>query len=111
MSPQKLNTQCVAACLLGAQVLAAMVVLVAGLGPAGDGMALYVPLRHSSQSEVIDWTAKHDASLVGAGPLPGSLVIRTSDSANFLSAAADGAILVAMPGFLCGETSKPRESK
>lgn len=94
--------------LLGLQAALALAILLASLGPAPGQAALYVPLATASQAQGIAWARRNGGALLGPGPLPGSLVIQARASANVLSAAAEGALLVSSPGPLCGQDAIPQ---
>ena len=88
---------------LAIQAALVFAVLIASLGPAPGRAALYVPLGTSAQAQGIAWARRHDSALMGPGPLPGSVIIRGQTATDVLSAAAEGALLVAVPAPLCGQ--------
>ena len=88
--------------LQGALVLLALLM---AIGPGSAGTALYIPLSATSHAQGIAWTRHHGGTLLGPGPLPGSLIIHSDASGLTLAAAAQGALLIAVPATLCGEAS------
>ena len=83
----------------GVLVLAA---LAFSLAPASGSAAIYLPLTEAARAHAAVWARSHGGTLLGVGPLPGSLLIRGQSSADILSAAAQGALLLSVPDPLCG---------
>lgn len=83
----------------GVLVLAALLV---SLAPTPGAAAIYVPLTEAAHAHGAAWVRSRGGTLLGAGPLPGSLLIRGQISVDILSAAAQGALLLSVPDPLCG---------
>ena len=83
----------------GVLVLAALLV---SLAPTPGSAAIYVPLTEAARARGAAWVGSHGGTLLGAGPVPGSFLIRGQTTADILSAAAQGALLLSVPAPLCG---------
>lgn len=85
---------------LGCIVLAATTIT-----PAQGAPGMIVPLRSQSLAQVITWAGQHDASLIGRGPLPGTIVIQSETNDLALQALLSGSLLVAVGIRGCGDLS------
>ncbi|MCW1431123.1 hypothetical protein [Novosphingobium sp. JCM 18896] len=94
---------------LGVQAFAVPAILVICQSPAPGAPALYLPLAGSTPAQGIAWARSHDSTLLGPGPLPGSLMIRSPSADLALAAAAEGALLLSLPAPLCGNAAKSRK--
>ena len=82
-------------------------ILVMCQSPAPGAPALFLPLVGTSPAEGIAWARGHGSDLLGPGPIPGSLMIRSPGPSLSLSAAAEGALLLSIPDPLCGKDTSP----
>lgn len=94
---------------LGVQALAVPAILVICQSPAPGTPALYLPLAATTPAQGIAWVRSHGSALLGPGPLPGSLMIRSPGNDLTLSAAAQGALLLSIPAPLCGNAAPSRK--
>lgn len=91
---------------LACQAALATLALLATLLPLTSHAALYVPLGEAGGAGAFRWLRAADASLIRQGPLPGSLLVRLGARAAPLRLLDDGALLLAVPEFLCGAPSR-----
>lgn len=85
-------------------------VLLASLSPLSGAAALYVPLGSATQAQSIAWAKRHGGTLLGPGPLPGSIMIAGPAATDLAAAVRDGALLIAIPASLCGQSATAARS-
>jgi hypothetical protein len=90
--------------------LAACAMLIA-LAPAPDGTAVYIPLTRRPAAETVAWAQANGVGMLGRGPLPGSMLVRSDRTAQLaLDAFSRGAILISVPAALCGDPATTTKS-
>jgi hypothetical protein len=98
-----------------APLLTAQLVLFLGLvasialAPPVSGPMLLVPLHVGPDASVaaLNTALSHGASLLSAGPLPGSLVIRGERERVLPALLAGGTLVIAAAPLICGDLSLP----
>lgn len=73
--------------------------------PPSDGMMLLVPIRPEASRRIITIAVDQGASLVGRGPLPGSIVVAGRRSAMLSPMIRAGVLVFAAPPAGCGTTA------
>ncbi len=69
--------------------------LIATAAPPRTGAMLIVPVIPARHAEMIDWITRADAGLLGAGPVPGSLIVTGNRNAIMRETLRHGAIVIA----------------
>jgi len=82
--------------------LIAAVFAIIALAPRSDGPMLLVPIGGSAGT-MIDLAVGAEARLLGAGPLPGSLIVVGRRDALVPAMLASGTIVTAVAPALCGD--------
>lgn len=82
--------------------LAGAALAVAALAPPAHGALLAVPLSGEPMGRIVDVALAHGATIAGAGPLPGSVVLRGDRARLAAPLRAHGVLLLAGSKPLCG---------
>jgi hypothetical protein len=69
--------------------------------PRAGQPALLMPLDGVGTARMTAWARAHDLPVLGAGRLPGSIVVRIGANAAGFAALRSGALLLAVPGLTC----------
>ena len=93
---------------MAVQALLALGVLLIALSPASRGTALYLPLTATSPARTVAWSRTHGAALVAPGPYRGSFFVRVPADNLTGEALQNGALLFAVPEFLCGSPAQTK---
>ena len=96
---------------LALQGMIAAGVIAISLSPAGGGPAVFLPFDGGGMAQAVSWSRAHQAEIVAEGPYQGSLVLRVPPGPAAMDALRSGALLIAVPEFLCGIATNPQTAK
>lgn len=91
---------------LALQGFVATGVLLMALSPVDGGTALYLPIGARSAAGTIAWARAQGAALLAPGPYRGAFFLRLPGHNVSGAALRSGALLFAVPEFLCGTPPK-----
>lgn len=96
--------------MLTAQLGGALLVfLLIALAPPARGPMVLAPLGHQRLAALVDFASARGATILGAGPAPGTLLIEGERSRLWSPARASAMLLLAAPGAgWCGGHSEAR---
>jgi len=84
-------------------VLACAAILIVSFAPPSRGAILILSLKGERPGEIARWAITHDAKLVGAGPVPHSLVVEGSRATLVAASFHHAGLLLTATGAGCGK--------
>ncbi len=91
------------ALLFGQAAVACAVFALVTLAPPARGDILILSLSGERPGEIARWAIAHDAKLIGAGPVPHSLIVRGARGSLFTAALDHTGLLLTGSLAGCGE--------
>lgn len=79
-----------------------MALAAVALAPPAQGAMLLVPLAGQDADSLATWATRAGTTIIGRGPLPGSLAVEGSRYALFTLALRHATLIVAAPPTACG---------
>jgi hypothetical protein len=83
--------------------IAGLVVMGIELAPPKQGQMIVLSLHGEDMASIAGWVADNRTSILGSGPVAGSLTIDGDRATLAPRARAHGALLLAGPAILCGQ--------
>lgn len=88
-----------------------LALLAAILAPPEEGTMMVIPLDGEGMGRTIAWASGDGAALIGAGPLPGSILVYGKREQVTQAAWHHNGLVIKAPAIFCGSlSSTPRKS-
>jgi hypothetical protein len=87
-----------------------LALLAAMLAPPDEGPMMVIPLGGDGMGRTLDWASGDGAAFLGAGPLPGSILVYGRREQLMGGAWHHHSLLVKAPAIFCGRISTPSKN-
>lgn len=92
-------------------VVVTIALLAAILAPPEEGPMMVIPLDGEGMGQTLSWASGNGAALIGAGPLPGSILVYGRRDQLTQAAWHHNSLVIKAPAIFCGSlSSTPRKS-
>ena len=97
--------------MLAQGVVVMLALLVAILAPPEEGPMMVIPLDGGRMGHTISWASGNGTAFMGAGPLPGSILVDGKRERITQAAGHHNSLVIKAPAIFCGSLSSvPRKS-